>query len=282
MPRQRTIQICALNIAADPHSEGVYVRLLTRAADFIVNARASDYAKITRPQQSERIPRFYTGRILLWTELDIQGRWLDLSNEDELTPEARRAISIPENARPNYRTFDYVLDNEDHRVYFEARNEFGQGLGPTVARTIFSRLLSQELQGADAPEVEVTVVPDTRALERILELPGLRMLFIRVVRPNPDVSAEAVQRVLDRLDAEHAQREEITLVKTATAERLTPTDELLELAAVASENGLVRGEGRTDDGHKLEVSTSHLPQRIYVPLDAGQNFLARLLAVFRR
>ena len=88
--------------------------------------------------------------------------------------------------------------------------------------------------------------------------------------------------MLDRLDAEHAQREEIKLVKKATAERLTPTDEIVELAAVASENGLVRGEGRTDDGHKLEVSTSHLPQRIYVPLDAGQNFLARLLAVFRR
>jgi hypothetical protein len=200
-----------------------------------------------------------------------------------LTPEIRRAIRIPENARPNYRSFDYVLDNEEHRVYFEARNEFGQRLGPTVARTIFSRLLSQELQGPAAPEVEVTVVPDTRALERILELPGLRMLFIRIVRPNPDVSAEARQRVLDRLDAEHAQREEIRLVKTAADERLTPTDELLELAEVASENGLVRGEGRTDDGHKLEVSTSHLPQRIYIPLDAGENLLSRLFAaVFRR
>jgi hypothetical protein len=61
VPRQRTIEICALNIAADPHEEGVYVRLLTRAADFIVNARASDYAKITRPSRRSAIHDFIRG-----------------------------------------------------------------------------------------------------------------------------------------------------------------------------------------------------------------------------
>jgi hypothetical protein len=282
VPRERIIQICALNITADPHEDGTYVQLLTRAADFIVHARGSDYAKITRPEQAERAPRFYTGRILLWTELDIEGRWLDITKEDELTADIRNAISIPENARPNYRSFDYVLDNDEHRVYFESRNGIGQSLGPSIARVILTRLLSQELQGLDSPEVEVTVVPDTRALERILELPGLRMLFIRVVKPNPDVAAEALQRVLGRLDAAHARREEVRLVKAAGADRLTPTDDILELAAVASENGLVSGEGRTGDGHKLEVSTSHLPQRIYVSLESGATFLSRLLAALRR
>jgi hypothetical protein len=155
-------------------------------------------------------------------------------------------------------------------------------LGPSVARSLFSHILSRELQGSDAPEVEVTVVPDVHALDRILGLPALRTLFIRVVKPNPDVSPEAKQRILDRLDALNAQREELKLVKAANAERLTPDDEIIQLAEVASENGLVRGEGRDADGHKLEVSTSQLPQRLYVPLDAGPTFLSRVLSVLRR
>src|SRR5437773_10380925 len=95
VPRERILHVCILNITANPHPEGIYVQLLRRAADFVVNARASDYAKITVLRRDARVGRYYTGRILVWTEIDLQVRWLDLARGEELTERERAAIRIP-------------------------------------------------------------------------------------------------------------------------------------------------------------------------------------------
>jgi hypothetical protein len=200
VPRERLLQICILNISANPHPEGIYIALLRRAADFYVRARGNDFAKITAPTQDQRVGRYWTGRILLWTEIDISGSWLDITSGEELTEELKDTINIPTTAKPNYRSFDYAFDNERHLLYFEAKNELGQSLGPAVVKRIFMSLLSRELQGIEVPEVEVTLLPETQAVERILALPGLRTLYIKIVRANPDVSPEVRQRVLGRLE----------------------------------------------------------------------------------
>jgi hypothetical protein len=156
VPRERQLHIYVLNIAADPHPEGTYVSVLRRASNFLVRARGNDFAKITAPVQDRRDGRYWTGRILIWTEIDLRGHWLDLSNEEEISEDLKQTINIPEQAKPNYRVFNYVLDNTRHLVYFESRNEFGQNFGSSVAKHIFSTLLSLELLGAEYPEVEVT------------------------------------------------------------------------------------------------------------------------------
>jgi Domain of unknown function (DUF4747) len=123
--------------------------------------------KITSPRAVTGRSGIYTGRILIWTEIDLKRPWLDLANEDELDPALKKSISIPENARPNMRAFGYVFVEKPHRVYFEAKNEFGERLGPNVAKSIFSKITSQELLGFDSPEVEVTIVPDVDAVDRV-------------------------------------------------------------------------------------------------------------------
>jgi hypothetical protein len=281
VPRERILQACILNVSANPHPGGIYVALLRRAADFIVSARGAENAKITAPDRDIRVGRYYAGLIFLWTEIDLKGRWLDIQREEELSPEEKAAIRIPPTAKPNFRTFNYVLDNERHLVYIETRNEFGQSLGASVARRIFSAVLSRELQGPESPDVEVTIVPEAGAVERILAIPGLRRLFIQVNRPNPDISDERRQRVWNELDNVHARRQEITFFKSSDAAALTPTDDIQELAAIAAENGEVRGEGREANGNKVEISTGDLPKRLYLGMDRGTTFLGRLLAALR-
>lgn len=122
-----------LNIVASPHPEGVYPRLLRKAArGGGVRARGSDYAKITR--LTEQHTGIYTGRILVWTDIDMNGPWVDLIREEELPEDVRRGIRIPSNARPNYRTFRYVFDERRHLFYYEARNQLDEKLGPTIVR----------------------------------------------------------------------------------------------------------------------------------------------------
>ncbi len=284
MPRARLLHVCILNIAANPHPEGIYISLLRRGADFMVHARGSDYAKITAPEREMRrgLGRYYIGRILIWTEIDLKGRWLDTTKDEELSQEIKDAIQIPATAKPNYRSFSYAFDNERHLLYYETRNEFAQTLGPSIAKRIFVGILSSELQGPGTPETEVTIVPERDAVDKILTLSRLRTLYIRLVRPNPDISDEARQRILGQLSDMNARREELTIYKEADAVALTPTPDIEELAGVAAENGEARGEGRDANGRKLEVSTGDFPQKLYLGMDRGPTFLARLLSTLRR
>src|SRR5262249_18472533 len=159
--------------------------------------------KSHRRDETREFGRYYTGRILVWTEIDLRGRWLDLARGQELSEQEKAAIRIPPDAKPNFRTFNYAFDYDRHLLYFESRNEFDQRLGPSVAKRIFSQILDRELQGPDAPDVQVTIVPETGAVERILQIPGLRLLFIRVNQPNPDIDDAARQRVWGHLDELH-------------------------------------------------------------------------------
>jgi hypothetical protein len=271
------IPVYALNIAANPHPPGTYIRLLSRASQVVVKAHGSDYATISAPQPSPDAAGVYVGRILVWTEINLRGRWYDRESNNELSDDLRSQINIPPNAKPNFKWFSYAFKEHGHRFYFESRNEFGENVGPTTVRRVMSQLVAQDIQGFSAPEVSVTLVPNTGAVNAILALPGLRTLTMRVVLPNPDeTDPEAVRRVRDRLRAAHAGQLDETYRKAANEDRLLPTQEIQETAAVAAENGFVRGEGSAD-GRKVSLATNDQPRRELVPDNAGTNFLSRLL-----
>jgi hypothetical protein len=274
---QGFIEVCGLSLDATPHPTGIYEQALRRVSHALVQARGSDYAKITTPRRYPRLPHLYGGRILLWTDINLRGRWLDLTNEDELPESVKSTIRIPENAKPNYRAFDYVFDDIKHNIWFESRSETGESLGAMTARRIFTRLLSIDVLGPEFPQIEVTIIPEEGAVERILDLPRLQTLFIRVVRPNPDASSpEARRRVLATLDTAHAQRMEVKLTKAGDAARLTAPEDIRELAQVAADIGFVRGEEKQLDGRKNVLSTEALPKRVQIEVDRAGTFIARV------
>jgi hypothetical protein len=280
MVARGTVEVCGLNLNASPHPEGVYIAALRGGSRLLVRARASDFAKISSPRKYERVDHLYTGRISIWTDIDITGRWIDLSKEEELSPDIKSLISIPQNARPNYRTFNYVCDDKRHHLWFETRNEFGDSLGPTTAKHVFAELLSQEHRGLDEPEITVTIIPEEGAVERILGMPRLKSLIIRVVRPNPDVSSpSARRRVLGVLEESHARQLELRFTKAPEAQKLTPTPYFREFAEVGNDTGFVRGEATDGDGGKVVLSTDGRPRRLRVDMDSGPSFVSRLLSV---
>lgn len=281
MARDRTLIVCALNLSANPHPDGVYISLLRQSARYIVRARANDYSKITTPRKYEA-DDLYTGRILVWTEIDLKKPWLDLNSEETLSPALKKSIAIPPSAKPNFRVFNYVFSEKKHLLYFESVNEFGETLGPHTAKTIFTSLLSRELHGLDSPEVEVTVMPQSGVVERILAIPRLRKLYIRVTLPNPDSGSPAARRrVFARLEEAKARQLEEEYTRSAEADHLVATKEIRETAEVAAENGFVRGEGRDANGKKLEIATDRNPRRFFVSAERGGSFVSRLLASVR-
>lgn len=283
MAGSRSIEVYSLNLAASPHPAGIYIKLLRKASEFIVKVRGSDYAKITTPRKYERQDGFYTGRILVWTEIDFHGQWLDLGNEDVLPKNLHNLISIPPSAKPNYRVFNYVFYERQHRLYFEGSDEFGKTFGAITGKRLFGKLLSQELMGRDSPEVAVSLIPEESAVDRILSTPHLRTLTIRITRPNADVtSSPARTRLFRQLDAANAKQMEVTYTKAAGKDSLVATPEIRDLAEVGgSGDGFVFGAGRGVNAKRLEVSTNDLPKKHILSLDDGGSFIARLLVAIR-
>ena len=278
MTRNRTLGVYALNIAADPHPPGIYISLLKAAARKVGPAHGSDAAKITAPKEVENRPGIYVGRILVWTEVDLKGRWLDVDSDEDLSDEDRRKINIPGNAKPNFRVFNYAFHEKKHRFYFEASNEYGHSLGPKTAERIMVGLFSSIKLKPQNPNVSVTVIPKDGQVRKILSMPGLRKLEISLTLPNPDqVDPAKRRRIYKQLKDNKAKRWEQIFTKEAGANSLTPTDQVIDFAEIAAENGNVRGEGWSD-GKKSELSTSSAPRRETITLDDGPNFLERLVA----
>ena len=281
MARNPTITIGSINISVDPHPPGIYRRLFQQVADKGVLIWGSDWAKITVPQVRETKPPSFYGRILVWTEIDKDGKWLNQEKNKEATPAEKAAIQIPENFDPNFRSFNFVFLEERHLLVLEYKNELGEHFGAARAEKLFMELFSEESLGPDAPEVSVTVVPSHEALRKIYAIPRLRRLEIFVLRPNPDDLAKEQQRLLDRLLKQGARSQNLELRKKAKVKTITPDEETKILAQIASTNGYVTGEGKSADGKKpiLESTKDH-PKTVSVEVE-GESSIGTFFSILR-
>jgi hypothetical protein len=279
MAETRKIVMGALNIAADPHKPGIYRSLFDAAADTPVRLWGSDWAKITQPADRETKPPSFFGRVLVWTEIDRDGKWLNQIEDREATPLEKREIQIPEALDPNFRSFNFVFLEDRHLLVIEFENELGEHFGSKRAERLFRRLLAKDDQPEDAPAVEITVVPSREALDIIFGMPKLRKLEIHIVRPNPDDLDDEESRVLQKLLDQGAKELTLVLAKRAGVKTLTPDEETKKLAAVAVNNGSVSGEGKDEDGKPTFESTKDHPKTIAAEITGGSSiatFFAKL------
>lgn len=281
MARIPKLTIGAINIAADPHPTGIYRRLFAEVADRGVHISGNDWAKITPPQDRETDPPSFYGRILVWTAIDKDGRWLNQETDKEATATEKRAIQIPEQLDPNFRSFNFVFLEDRHLLVLEYRNETGEHFGAKRSEKLFSSLFSPEALGNDDPDVSVTVVPSHEGLRRIYAIPRLRRLEIFVLRPNADDLAKEQKKLLDRLMKQGAKSQSLELRKKAKVKTITPDDETKTLAQIASENGYVTGEGKREDGTPVEESTKDHPKTVSVEVE-GTNSIGVFFAAVKR
>jgi hypothetical protein len=257
-----TIEVGALNIVASPHPPGTYLRLLQHVAGKEVPLWGSDRAKITEPREIDGREDDFFGEVLIWTHIDTDSPWINKDTDTEATDEELKpvveALGAQENLEPNFRPFTYILNQAEHVVLIEVRNEAGQHLSPKRAKRLFD-LLFENLP-ADLPEVDVTVIPEEESLEAIFAIPRLRKLEIFIKRPNPDDLDDAYKRVMGTLEEEGARSQKIEKTKAAKKPTLTPNEETKRLAVIASTNGYVSGEGKDESGTAVFESTEKHPK----------------------
>ncbi len=273
------IEVAGLNITASPHPKGIYRTLFHFVAGREIPLWGSDRAKITEPREIDGRTDYFFGEILIWAHIDTDSPWLNTDTDTEATHEEMEAVveALPDNLEPNFRTFTYILNQADHIVVIETRNEAGQRLAPKRAKRMFDRLF--EGLPADLPEVDVTVIPEEETLEKIFAIKRLRKLEIFIKRPNPDDLGDDFRRVMDGLEEEGARSQKIEKVKAAKRPTLTPNGDTKKLAVIASTNGYVSGEGKDESGTPVFESTEEHPK--LRKLEVHTSTFATILAAFR-
>jgi hypothetical protein len=257
------IIVGGLNVAASPHGPGVYETVLNAVVDTPIAIGGHDMAKITKPSLRIVDSRsILFGQILVWTEIDKAGPWLNTEKNAEATEADKSQVFLPPNVKPNYRSFYYGFDENQHILLVEQNNERRQSFGPRRSEKFFRQLL-QNPPGMEATIFSVTTIPEDDAVENILSLNRLRKLTITILRPNPgeDLFDEEAE-ILKQIEAEHAKSLTLEYIKAAGVAALTPTGRTRRLAQIASRNGVVQGEGKDESGTKLVESTDRHPKQV--------------------
>lgn len=258
------LEFHALNISAHPHPKGIYRELFERVASKRVGYFGEKKAAISKP--SQKADGIFWGYIFSWTEIDVNQRVLDTLLMKEPDEEKKAKINIPDNIGFHWQIFHYVFREADHILIFESKNDEGRTLAPANAEKIFRHLFSHETLAplsftlGKPNDVEVDLVVEASALEKVFQIQELRKLEIMISVPNGDDNTEDANDLIKHLEKVKASRQ-FTVYTAASGEGgIQPDERIRAQGEAALRHGYTKGEGRNGD-RKVSVSTRSYPQR---------------------
>lgn len=244
-----------INVAANPHPEGIYRRIFEAAAGRGARFWGAEFCATS--QISETRDGIFTGRLAVWTEVATDSNVINKKILEE-TPYLESGIDLPAEIGLNSKTFGFAFNENNHRLYLEMKNDKARSISINRAHIAFSRILEEIDVGV---EINVTVVPEQEAVERILAEKRLKRFEVHLRLPNPDdLSDEDVKEVVDELKQRGAKGLDLSLMKSSTAKSLILNTRDRLLARVAAFNGYVVGRIEMATGGVANVSTKDHPK----------------------
>lgn len=282
MSKERTIEICALNIAMhNPHSPQRYVELFkdAYALQFLIQQGelhglilGSLYVNDNWAEEKS-----ISGEIYRFVKVDANEPWFNTKTAKQATERDVEAINIPPHLLAHLQRIQFVFLTDKHELWFISRDR-KNSLGPLVAERFMQKLLETVVAQKQYPTVSVTALPDAETLKNLLSMHRLQKLIIEVKRPNPDDGAGAAGRAMERLERWNVKRETVELIADDD-ESITPDNELRNYAEVAANNGSVTGIGKNAEGLPERESTVNKPRRIFVRVNDA---IETMLGVLKR
>lgn len=196
------------------------------------------------------------GAFTKYTEIDVGGEWFDLDAFAVAKPEKIEEIFIPQNLRPNHASFYFTLDSSLHIIAFEKYSD-SKSLSPRAVEIFFKEVFTIESIVQEFGRVEVDIVKSYSEVDRILNLPMLRLIRLTIRKPNPDdISGGLAKIIEDRLREQNA--DELEEVLRSSDDGLKPNKRTRELAHVAAENGHIHAKN-LENGILKDHDSSETP-----------------------
>lgn len=258
----RVIRVGALNIVTHPHTAQGYSDLVARVRrrKKAVRIRGDRFGMISiaaQPGNPRTRNATVNGILGTFTRIDADSDWINVTTGLKAEDQDRAALeNLPRNLQPNHAQHRFHFYLRTHTLFYEIGNS-GHRLTPKNAESLFKRLFEAPPIVNEFGDVDVTIIPDHGALDKILSAPDIRSLRIIVSAPNPDRGAQAEQQLMGRLDRLKARKKDTTYVAERGAS-LQPDQELEAEAKIASRNGRV--EANIRKGRRVsKVSTIDTP-----------------------
>lgn len=258
MGRQRKIEAGALNIKIHPHSTKRYIKLFNKVLAVGNHVKIWDkyYGTIgwLRPLDEKNPKNGIEGEIYKYLNIDPTKQWFDKKeNKSIKVDKNKNPPPIPDSLKPHLQEIYFLFFPKKHRLFFEANN-----LSPNSAYKLFVGLLNDPEITKEFGIPDIHIESSKETIEKILSLPRLAFLEIKIALPNPDDSGKSdEEKVLARMLDEGARV--VNEKKTAfRGQTLNPDDTTKLMMRVATSNGKVYAEGY-DEGEKrvVESTESH-------------------------
>lgn len=280
MARKRIMRIGGVNIKTHPHSEDNYKKLFIDAfsSGRGMKIRGSTWGMIGSLQEDVDDGKVILyGTIYKFLNIDPKEPWLNTETKEPVMDENGQIVQpVSENLKPHLKEIYYVFYPKGHRMFFES-----DILSPSMAKQLMDALLGQEKIRKKYGYVDIEIETSSEIIEKILAIPILSKLEIRISKPNPgDVLDEDDEaKVFKRFEKVKARK----LNEQWTGEKkdgLDPDEDIKTLMRVASSNGQVNAEGYGGDDQKVTESTQDHPRIFkdkYDPdVQLGQSFFKHL------
>lgn len=282
MTRKRFIQISVLNIAMHtPHSPQQYVDLLNetfkRAETIKIGLLHIGMIGVLYPEDRENMLRGLIGEIYRFVKLDTTEPWFNLETLEAATEDEVNKIRIPEHLLPHLSRIPFYFLPEQHELWF-VKQDRKTNLSPAMAAKLLYGLFRPMVIEKRFPEIEVTPIPDSSILEKMLSNKSLEKIYIELNRPNTDGGGSEEAKWQSKLENQSAKCLKMELV-AASETAIRPDEETRGLAKAAAKNGKVRIEARDADGLRVSQSTEEHPyvERAFVnpEIETVQDVLKR-------
>lgn len=292
MARNRSVTYTALNIRVHPHpSPQIYVELFNYlfANRIDVPLKNNTYLAINNlePLNEDKPLEGLVGEIIKYN--NITSDWYNENTGQLAEAEDLAEVKIPSHLKPNAKFFNFVFYPVDHKLVCEIKDKDGS-ISANMLLEFFQKLFTSTKLLEIFKTIEVNILPDMDAVDKILRMKKLKKLHLIIMRPNADELAELEQEIFEEMDSQNVGVYQ-KILEAQESEYIHPNERTKEQTKIAATNGKVNYKAKDERTgltvHKSTASTPLIEREIYDPaIITPKNFLIqnanKIVAKFRK
>ena len=250
MARNKTYNICAINISLVNHSLDAYINLFKNIFDNKKEVRLrGQYHAVPNVYRLKSNENIIIGSLYRYTDIDRTKPWLNKDIVKELIDENGDPIPQTEpNLAPNLDTIHFIFNLKHHRLFFVAEQ---------ISPNAMYKFFDETFKILNIVDISVTIEQSLEKIQEILALKHLGSIDIFINIPNPDDIGTLDHTMEQRLKNMNATSLNEKL--KSKEDNLNPDSETKALMNLATSNGYVKARGQNDRLEKVELSTDETP-----------------------
>ena len=261
MARKRSVTYTALNIRVHPHpSPDIYVDLFNYLNENRRPIPLSNniYLAINdlKPLNENKPLDGFIGEIIKYN--GITDQWYNQKTGQKAEPEELKEVNIPDHLKPKAKFFNFIFYPIDHKLVCEIKDTDGS-ISAKMLLEFFENLFKSPKLLEVFNTVEVNILPDLDAVDKILRLKYLKKLHLIILRPNADELAEMEAEIFEEMDSQNVGVYQ-KILEAQENESLDLNERTKEQTKVAATNGRVDYKAKDErTGLTVTKSTASTP-----------------------